>query len=1497
MNQAVVNGYRYHGMQALVDGLMINMADIEALSTNELLQLAKDMQMYPEEGQSTSSFLQDMLTALAGSMATMQRRAVINGHVQDVLFGEGTGVKTAVDHMASAMSPALVDGEAVVGDDAAIAAAVIEQVRARLNPAAAAPVEATVAPEADGTPLERLVPEHGVAVLDRSALRSLLAKYPFQNKLHGFLVKQIDHLLPEDLRVFIGDAAAIAAKQAQLFPGVDLGGDNEVGVYFRGTVFMKNSSEETLVHELIHATTLGLIRQFYAGAAGMTSQQKTAVQALEVLAREFIELPNNQAYGQPQSVVRMYLRSGRVGDAVNEFMAWSLTNQDVANALHQTAGSSKLKAMAKKLLAAVRKLLGLPGNAAVESFLEQTLGRFQQLIQKAEFTPDDGQALFQSMEGPADIEHAQHVLAMRELFQKVIDAVPASTPVTNEYIDQMRDAYLQADAVRSAFLDAGFEFTQQEQLLFELAQVALTSAAKLDPATLNGMHTLYASALSQLRVQDFMADPSSTDEGELQRAQTRFDALKGSETGTMRINAQGRSNLLANFIALGLAYKPLRDRLAAIQVTHAKEATDTLDAKLRAVATKAFNWISDISADLHKTQNQRQALELLARQLQITQEAATQEARSPGAYTKLQGQLKDRLEHAGAKAEAKLRERHAAGLVGGADGLVNSLLNAVKGMTSDEGAAAVGESLLQWANASGLPKALSKLVVEAVGITDSNAAVAALLSQGKHAVARVRQRLRDEAPAQIREWFSKPLTSEQWEQLHTSVGKTDLQSLLGAYSVRQIHDMAQDGAVLAQAIASLESQLGANAARYSAATEHLATWLIEGKSTAPGMWYSNAEAMVRLLGQGIQVSPEEVARLEDVVDRLTTLKALNKLGLHERTQLAELLATEKVAMVKLLKQMERLVHTEKTKPDADRQAFNYWKGAVPVSQDPRTELVLATANQAFDLVKRGYRKVGDYHGDAHDPAQGMAYYATKLTGGPATYNQGALQTVEGTVSGVDRVTGRTLDSSIKTVISHAPTVRRITAAKARGNSSAGTGNLRPLFNMAGDVVAYERTLDRNMLDQHLKGRKDLSKSIGMWLGRQTVEALAAKFNSDLVNVLKAQWDAERGTRRDEYVDISNASTVLDREVWEAVPRETQKQLEEVFEGPVMVRKDMLDMTLGNRSASVSDVFTGLSDLSAETRQVLMTAAYGTLGKNAYQILVGAERVWQSSLGHAKDWIVVRSGVVALSNAVSNVFQLLQMGIPLNQILPVLVRKTRETETYLRNERRLARITLELGSVYNGRAREALQLEAQQLQDANSRLSIHALIQAGELPTISEGLSEQDEFSLLNDGVEWVKSKTMSLPPGVSTVARYALVAKDTALYQGLSRMLQFGDFVAKAAVYDHSLAQGMDSSAALRKVSESFVNYSLPAGRTRDYLEKMGMTWFMAYKIRIQKIILRTIRENPLSFMLGGGTAVALNVDSLAGSIAPAVSWSYSLGPGQWFRAHRMLIWDQLFGD
>ena len=104
---------------------------------------------------------------------------------------------------------------------------------------------------------------------------------------------------------------------------------------------------------------------------------------------------------------------------------------------------------------------------------------------------------------------------------------------------------------------------------------------------------------------------------------------------------------------------------------------------------------------------------------------------------------------------------------------------------------------------------------------------------------------------------------------------------------------------------------------------------------------------------------------------------------------------------------------------------------------------------------------------------------------------------------------------------------------------------------------------------------------------------------------------------------------------------------------------------------------------------------------------------------------------------------------------------------------------------------------------------------------------------------------------MQTAGRYAVVSRDTALFKGLSKAIEYGDFLGKAIYYDHLIQRkGMDAKEALGKATEEYVHFDRLPGRSRGYLDSMGMGWFFNHKLRSAKIALSLARDNPLQTLL-----------------------------------------------
>jgi hypothetical protein len=144
-----------------------------------------------------------------------------------------------------------------------------------------------------------------------------------------------------------------------------------------------------------------------------------------------------------------------------------------------------------------------------------------------------------------------------------------------------------------------------------------------------------------------------------------------------------------------------------------------------------------------------------------------------------------------------------------------------------------------------------------------------------------------------------------------------------------------------------------------------------------------------------------------------------------------------------------------------------------------------------------------------------------------------------------------------------------------------------------------------------------------------------------------------------------------------------------------------------------------------------------------------------------------------------------------------------------------------------------------------------------------------------------------------------MITKDTALFRGMQTATEYGDFLAKAILFDDITKRKKGTVAeALAAVTEEFVNYDRLPGRARGYLESIGAMWFYNFKIRSTKIALSTIRNNPVHALLAGlaptpeflgsiGTPMGDNLISKAAN----GQLTFSFGFGQIMHAPMMNPW------
>jgi hypothetical protein len=430
--------------------------------------------------------------------------------------------------------------------------------------------------------------------------------------------------------------------------------------------------------------------------------------------------------------------------------------------------------------------------------------------------------------------------------------------------------------------------------------------------------------------------------------------------------------------------------------------------------------------------------------------------------------------------------------------------------------------------------------------------------------------------------------------------------------------------------------------------------------------------------------------------------------------------------------------------------------------------------------------------------------------------------------------------------------------------------------------------------------------IGVWRGRQLEEGFAQTTNETLVDRLYDMWrnDLKAGSRNQEkYINMLDGKN----DAVSLFSDETMEYIRDRFGDEFWVRKDMVDNAVGYRMASVRDLFdpdlfdAKTSPQSKNAQDNMKKAIVGLTSPDVFRYIVQGEQAVQGFVHSMRENIVIRSMIVPAYNAASNVVQLAMKGVPWDAIGKGTATKLAEIHGYTQTRLRQVELEAELRAAGTDLILERrLQTEIRAIEDGHKRLSIWPLIEAGEFSTVADvGMTAEDLEITSGNLAGFVRKQIEKLPPGLQTAARYGLVSRDTALFAGLQKAVQYGDFVAKAILYDDLVKRRkLSSGEALTRVTEAFVNYDFLPGRARNYLESIGLLWFFNYKIRIAKQALVMLRENPFQALVGtalplpDGVGTTLE-DNVFTKLAEG-SLPWSMGPGMAFRGLHMNPWVNL---
>ena len=1514
-NEAVYTSWQGNPIKNVYDSFakFMKNVDFSKLSDETKQAIAKSALEYDQREGATD----DLLRVGAEQIERNLRNIALGVDIRHKVMNQ---VQTTVDQMAAVGAPYVNNGKI------SLEGLTVDQQVAKLNElfdaelnkrrdavraAKAEPVKEVPAMEQVGRVLKS-----GVRLLSNTAISKLAKEMSPEQQA---VLKEVQKsLAAKDYKVVYGtpaqlDAYAIEKNITRPAPedieAAEAGNAYGWTNFDDKTIYLVTPSLETLVHELVHASTFESVLAHYEGTP------KEAVQNIEDLMNQFRALDVKdespavrEAYADALNTINGHLSNGFIepamakAAALNEYMAWGLTNRELISKQKKTTA---LKTMVQAVYEAIKRLVfgrkKAPANA--DDMFSGLLFNSAVVMR--------GQAPTAAVAKDTTLFHNKAYgdnMRLEELgktFDKLITDYIGSEPVQQVIRKgKFSDAVVNATKVTRDVQAHGFTMNMQEQRLFTNIVAALATEAAINPAALARAQEYYTHVTKNLTVEAFMADPDSTNPADRYYAQQKFDTIMGANN--IEFDAQGRSSLLPTFVGLAMVSEEVRKVLADIPVMKAdKQSGNTVDAMLTNIGTAAMAGLNARVSGDTKATNVQEGMDALAQtimQTSLNAQSFYDSVATPSgnAIDRANQYLVDSIDALSTRALEGAREVAA----NTKNPLVKGAAHAaqlIAAIATEKNGEIVAEGVMAAMNQGKVWQPFHDLVNDLTGRTKSNASVYDLIKAVRAQVQADRQQFREHLPTTIASKFSRKLTNDEWKVMHTGMGKTDLAVLRDTMSLVEIRDLLTDQKIVDREVnkleADLQKQAGRNWPLISRKSKQLAQYMING--TVGNNLLRNATAISRMLGERQAArSTVDVAQL----DKLITLYALEAMNKTDRELLSSLAQSEVEGIDFATSYLVGQRKDEMAKAKSDMRAtLNQYKGYIPGETKQGVNLIVAEDSQFADLIEKSYVRLGTYQGSSANRGPARSYYFAPVQA-QAPFSQGILQNVRNTAGGVDLGTGFTMGTMVAGRITDKPSVDRITKALARGER--GNEPLLPVYDANGNVVAYEQSIDPNML-KHIEGENHLARAIGVWRGRQAEEAKAQRFNDMLIENLHSMYENDikmSASNKSQYVNLLGSKLdPVTADALKLMNSETRQKAEGLFgEGELWVRRDMLNDALGYRAASVGDAWSGNSRWSPETLDTFKKAMLGVFGNRAYKYVMGGENLVQNLVKEAKTLIVVKSVVVPAVNFLANLYQMVGRGVPVKNIAKSIPQKTAEINQYLKSRLRQVDAEAELRAATNPNQIRKLKAEIQSITDSHKRMSIWPLLEAGEFSSIADAGIGRDDI-LITEGKlhEYMDKLADKLPKSVRNAGRYALITKDTALFQGIQKTVEYSDFIAKAIIYDDlTQRKGKTREEALGRVTEEFINYDRLPGRFRGYMESVGLMWFYNFKIRSAKIAVSMIRNNPVHAamamlaptptMFGN---VGLPIQDNIFSIAAQGNLGYSWGFGQGLRAHNLNPW------
>ena len=97
----------------------------------------------------------------------------------------------------------------------------------------------------------------------------------------------------------------------------------------------------------------------------------------------------------------------------------------------------------------------------------------------------------------------------------------------------------------------------------------------------------------------------------------------------------------------------------------------------------------------------------------------------------------------------------------------------------------------------------------------------------------------------------------------------------------------------------------------------------------------------------------------------------------------------------------------------------------------------------------------------------------------------------------------------------------------------------------------------------------------------------------------------------------------------------------------------------------------------------------------------------------------------------------------------------------------------------------------------------------------------------------IESVVDKMPKSLQSLGGNLLMTRNSDLFKVMAKATNYGDWIAKSIGFRYLKEKGVTPEYARDFMSTSFIDYDQFTGRERDYLNNMGLTWFLTYAYRL----------------------------------------------------------------